>query len=226
MQPKIWIPTLLIVLVAAAVTGYAYTNARHAALDAPPGDEPQSAAADAWFAQDASVPAGTEVAVVLETSLGTKSSRAGDAFTARVESPVLVGGKVTIPDGAQVKGHVALAEQPGKASGRGRMQLAFDEVSYGGRTYTLDARGPVYESPSGTKKDAALIGGGAIAGGVLGGVVGGSAGGAAKGALVGGATGTAASLLTRGPQLELPAGRTVRFSLRRDLSVRPARAAA
>ncbi len=226
MRPRVWIPTLLIAFVVAVVAGYAYTNARHAGLDAPPGDGSTPTAADVWLAQDVAVPSGTEVAVVLETSLSTKTTHDGDAFVAKVETPVAVDGKVAIPRGAAVTGHVALVEQPGKASGRGRMQLAFDEVSYGGKTYALDARGPVYESPSGTKKDAALIGGGAIAGGVLGGVVGGTAGGAAKGALVGGATGTAASLLTRGPQLELPAGRTVRFTLDRDVSVRPAKGAA
>jgi hypothetical protein len=132
-----------------------------------------------------------------------------------------VEGAVAIPAGAQVEGHVILAEQPGKSSGRGHLQLQYDEVAFGGHRYELDTRSRVYTSASGSKKDAALIGGGAVAGGVLGGILGGSAGSAVKGAVVGGAAGTGASLLTRGPQLTLEAGRVLTMSLDHDVRVVP-----
>jgi len=226
MNARTWIPLAVCTLLVGAVAGYAITNARHPSVDAPRGETPAQTAAEAWLGSGITVPQGTELAVRLQTTLSTKSSREGDAFLATVGGPIMVNGKVAIPQGATVHGHVALSEQPGKASGRGRMRLAFDEVTYDGRSYALDTQSPVYESKSGRGKDVALIGGGAIAGGVLGGVVGGSAGSAAKGALVGGATGTAASLLTRGPQLELSAGSVLRVHLDKDLSVLPAKEAA
>jgi hypothetical protein len=114
---------------------------------------------------------------------------------------------------------VILAEQPGKASGRGQLQLAYDQVSFDGRSYDLGSRSRVYQSKSGTKKDVALIGGGAVAGGILGGVLGGGAG-VAKGAVIGGAAGTGASLLTRGPQLELGRGMALQILLGQSVSVR------
>ncbi|MEP7027244.1 MAG: hypothetical protein ABI960_01490 [Candidatus Eisenbacteria bacterium] len=168
------------------------------------------------------VPAGTPVSAVLQTTLTTKSSNVGDRFSARVASPIMVNGKVAVPTGAAIHGHVVVAEQPGKASGRGQLQLAYDNVEFGGHSYDLDARSPVYESKSGTGKDAALIGGGAVVGGVIGGIAGGSAKDAGKGAAIGAVTGTGASLLTRGPQLELGAGTALQFTIPRDVAVRPA----
>ena len=203
-----------------AVTVYALTNTEtSAALDEA---ATKVTAAVAPQASMVTVPAGTAMALTLQTSLSTKTAAVGDRFTARVASPVVVDGETVIPEGATVSGHVALTEQPGKASGRGRMQLAYDTVRFGNRTYELDSVSPVYESESGRGKDAAMIGGGAVAGGVAGAILGGSAGDAGKGAAAGAVAGTAASLLTRGPQLQLEAGQTLRVSLDRAVSVRPA----
>ena len=171
------------------------------------------------------VPSGTQLAIRLETTLTTKESMVGDHFIATVTQPILVDGEIVIPVGAEVTGHVILAEQPGKASGRGHLQLAFDELRYGGHSFDLHSVSQVYESESGTKKDAAIIGGGAAGGAIIGGVAGGSAGDAAKGAIVGGAAGTAASLMTRGPQLEMPAGTILHFRLDERLEVIPAEVA-
>ena len=167
------------------------------------------------------VPAGTPIEITLQMTLSTKTAAVGDRFSAVVAAPVVQNGKTLIPAGAEIEGAVALAEQPGKASGRGRLQLAYETVRFGGRTYKLGSHSQIYESASGTGKDAALIGGGAVAGGVVGGIVGGSAGSAAKGAVVGAATGTAASLLTRGPQLEIESGTKLHFTLDQDVVVHP-----
>ncbi len=171
------------------------------------------------------LPAGTAVAMTLETSLSTKTASVGDRFTARISSPVTVAGSTIIPAGAIVSGHVSLTEQPGKASGRGRMQLTYDTVRFNGRTYDLSSTSRIYESESGRGKDAALVGGGAVAGGVVGAIIGGSAGDAGKGAAAGAVAGTAASLLTRGPQLQLPAGTALSVSLDRAVTVRPSTSA-
>ncbi len=206
-----------------AVTVYALTNSDASkALE----EGPLSAIGDAMDRADdrVTLPAGTAVALTLQTSLSTKTAAVGDRFTARVASPVRVSGRTVIPAGAEVSGHVALTQQPGKASGRGKMQLAYDTVRFGGRAYDLNSTSRVYESESGRGKDAALIGGGAVVGGVAGAVIGGSAKDAGKGAVAGAGAGTAASLLTRGPQLELDAGTPLEFTLDRAVTVRAAEA--
>jgi hypothetical protein len=163
------------------------------------------------------VPQGTMFAVSLQTGMSTKTTRVGDQFQGSIASPVSVNGRVAIPSGAAVSGHVILAEQPGKASGRGQLQLSYDKVTFGGHSYDLATNSEVYQSKSGTKKDVALIGGGAVAGGIVGAVVGGEV---AKGAAVGAAAGTGASLLTRGPQLTIERGTVLNASLDQSLSVR------
>jgi outer membrane lipoprotein SlyB len=92
-------------------------------------------------------------------------------------------------------------------------------MTFAGHTYALDTKSQVYESKSGTKKDVALIGGGAVAGGIVGAVVGGDKS-VAKGAAAGAVAGTGASLLTRGPQLTLEAGTVLNASLDQSVAVR------
>ena len=165
------------------------------------------------------VPQGTALSMRLQTTLSTKTAQVGDRFEAEVSSPVYVNGELAIPEGAEVSGRLIVAEQPGKASGRGKLQLAYDKLRFDGHSYDLNSRSPVYESQSGTAKDVGLIGGGAVAGGVVGGVLDGGSG-AVKGAVIGGAAGTGASLLTRGPQLELGQGTALRLQLDESLSLR------
>jgi hypothetical protein len=164
------------------------------------------------------VPQGTAFSVRLQTGLSTKTTRTGDHFDAVMASPVSVNGRVAIPAGAGVSGHVVLAEQPGKASGRGQLQLSYDQVTFGGHSYDLGTNSQVYQSASGTKKDVALIGGGAVAGGVIGAIAG--TGHAAEGAAIGAAAGTGAALMTRGPQLTIEQGTVLNASLDQAVSVR------
>ena len=177
------------------------------------------------FSSNLVVPQGTALTMRLQSTISTKTAQVGDRFQAEVTAPVHVNDHLAIPAGSKVIGHVIHAKQPGKASGRGELQLAYDQVAFEGRSYHLGTRSQVYESKSGTKKDVAMIGGGAVAGGVLGGVLGGK-GDIAKGAVIGGAAGTGASLLTRGPQLTLAQGTILRTHLDQSLSVHKPRQSA
>jgi hypothetical protein len=99
------------------------------------------------------------------------------------------------------------------------MRLGYEGLSFGGKTYEMAALGDTIWGKGGAGKDAKMIGGGAAAGAVIGGILGGSVGSAAKGAVVGAAGGTAASLLTRGPDLNLTAGQRLTLSLGSSLRV-------
>ena len=122
------------------------------------------------------VPAGTPVDVVLQISLDTRQSDAGDRFSARVVRPVVVNGRVAVPEGAFLHGHVLMSDPLSRDGGRGRLQLAYDQVEFDGHAYGLSGRSRVYVGPS-----------------------------------------------ARG--VELDAGCSLRFTLDRDVSVRPARSA-
>jgi len=56
------------------------------------------------------VPADTVIAVVLDQTISSKTSKSGDKFTATVEAPVETEGKVAIPKGARAEGVVSDAK--------------------------------------------------------------------------------------------------------------------
>jgi hypothetical protein len=166
------------------------------------------------------VAAGTQIKVSFPTAVSTKDKVAGDTFSATLASDVVVDGKVVFPAGSTVTGHVVEAVRPGKASGKGKMVLAYDSIEANGTSYSIDTVGAPIEGASGTKGDATKVVGGAAAGAILGKIIGGSGSDAAKGAAAGAAAGTAAALLTRGPDPVVKAGQTLTISLDNSVNVK------
>ena len=213
MNKNVWIAVAVAIAVLGAGTIYAM-KAKDATTT--------SGSSEKTSMANITVPQGTSIPMRLQSTISTKTAQVGDRFQANVSAPVHVSGVVAIPEGSRVSGHVILARQPGKTSGRGELQLAYDEIGFEGRSYQLNTRSQVYTSKSGTTKDVALIGGGAVAGGVVGGVLGGK-NDIVKGAAIGGAAGTGAALLTRGPQLVLEQGMQLETLLDGSISVRKTR---
>ena len=60
-------------------------------------------------------------------------------------------------------------------------------------------------APDSQSRDAKVVGGSAVAGAIIGGITGGKSG-AAKGAVIGAGAGTGAVLVTKGKEIEMPAG--------------------
>ncbi len=98
------------------------------------------------------VPSGTVLQLHLNTTLSTRSSKAGDPFSATVVSPVRdAQGRILIPDGSLVRGEVASVQRAGKLTGSGRLQLRFQQlVLPDGHTASLTAQlGRVQNGSSG-----------------------------------------------------------------------------
>jgi len=70
---------------------------------------------------------GTRFLITLDTDLGTKESKHGDAFTGHTLEPLVAADGTGLAPGAEVRGHVDKVEAAGK-TGRARMWLAFDEI--------------------------------------------------------------------------------------------------
>jgi hypothetical protein len=163
------------------------------------------------------VPAGTALALTMDSEVSTKDKVVGDTFSATLANDVVVDGKVVFPAGSKVSGHVAEAERPGKTSGRGKMVLSYDSISANGKTYAIDTMGAAIEGKSGTAGDATKVVGGAAAGAILGKILGGKVG---TGAAIGAAAGGAAAMATRGPDPDVKAGATINLSLDRAVVVK------
>jgi hypothetical protein len=167
---------------------------------------------------DVRVPAGTLIPVRMETTVSSVTSGPEDRVTATVRQDVHVGGRVAIPAGSELRGHVINARRSGRVKGVAAVTVDFDRLVVRGRTYDIDTRRLTVVAPKTHGRDAKIIGGGAGAGAIIGAIADGKEG-AVKGALIGGAAGTGAVLGTRGKEVTLPAGSRWRLRLARPLVV-------
>jgi hypothetical protein len=158
------------------------------------------------------IPEGSTLPVALETSLSSSTNRAGDTVLGTLVSDVTSDGHVLAPAGSELRGRVTAAVDSGRVKGRARLAFAFDTLVVDGESYPISARATDITAENTHKKDAAIIGGGALAGGIIGAIADGK-GGAGKGALIGGAAGTGAVLATKGKQVSLPAGTQINVKL-------------
>jgi hypothetical protein len=167
---------------------------------------------------DVRVPAGTVIPVRFQTTVSSATSGPEDRVIATVRQDVRIGGRVAIPAGSELRGHVVNTQRSGRVKGRASVAVDFDRVVVRGRTYDVDTRQLTVVAPDTHGRDAKVIGGGAGAGAIIGAIADGKEG-AAKGALIGGAAGTGVVLGTRGKEVTIPAGARWRLRLNRPLVV-------
>jgi len=175
-----------------------------------PTDNPRRAAAEPTMVPEPnrdqlSLAAGTELQLVLESTLSSATSHVGAPVTARVARATAPDGRIVLPGGTVLKGKVYRADAAGRVSGKSRLAVDFDRIVVRGFEHRLDTTAIVVEGADSHGKDAAIIGGSTVGGAIIGGILGGGSG-AKKGAVVGVLGGTGAVLATRGKDVEIPAG--------------------
>jgi hypothetical protein len=175
-----------------------------------PTDDPRRAESEPTMAREPNrdrltLPAGTELQLVLEGGLSSATSQVGDPVTARVARATSPDGRVVLPGGTVLKGRVYRADAAGRVKGKSRLAVDFDRIVVRGVEHRLDTTAIDVEGPDSHGKDAAIIGGSTVGGAIIGGILGGG-NGAKKGAVVGVLGGTGAVLATRGKDVEIPAG--------------------
>ena len=171
--------------------------------------------------REVTIPAGTVLAVRLNTSVGSDTSRPEQRVDATLTRDVRVGGLEALGSGAALRGIVTNAERSGRVKGRATVAYRFNQVTDSGQTYNISTRTISHEAPGTKKRDAATIGIPAAGGAIIGGIMGGKDG-AVKGGAIGGAAGGAAVLSTRGKEVRLAPGATVSVRLAAPLTVRVA----
>jgi hypothetical protein len=148
---------------------------------------------------------GTELNIVLETSLSSATATEGQQVVARVERASDEDGRTVLPGGTILKGRVYRAESAGRVSGRAQLAVDFDRIVIRGREYRLDTTAIAVEGPESHKRDAAIVGGSTAAGAIIGGIANGGRG-ARRGAIIGAVGGAGAVLATKGKEVEMPSG--------------------
>lgn len=170
-------------------------------------------------------PAGSTFAVTLNETLSTEKNQAGDGFTATLQDPIMdTDGNVMIPAGATVRGRVTKVQKSGNVTQAGVITLAMESISYGGRSYPLDATVIEAHAEKHTRQttgqQAGKVAVGAAAGAVLGRVLGKDTKSTIKGAVIGAAAGTAVAMGTADVDAVLRAGSTMRVRLDGPITVR------
>ena len=164
------------------------------------------------------VPAGTRIAVRLEHGISTENNASGDEFTAALDGPLTVSGKVVAPRGSRVTGLLTDVADAGRVEGRASLTMVLRRLEVGGEEYTLSTQPMTFVAKSTKKKDAAVIAGSAAAGAVIGAIAGGGKG-AAIGAGVGGGSGTGYVLATKGEPVAYGPETRFTFSLTEALDL-------
>jgi hypothetical protein len=165
------------------------------------------------------VPADTVVAVVLDQSISSKTSRSGDKFSATVESPIEIEGKVAIPKGARAQGVVRDAKAAGRFKGGAALVLELTSIEVNGKDHEVQTSSAMMSSKGKGKRTAVMVGGGAAGGAAIGAVAGGGKG-AAIGALIGAAAGTGGAGFTGNRDITLTAETPLDFKLLQSVSIR------
>ncbi|HUZ45025.1 MAG TPA: hypothetical protein VMW54_00160 [Terriglobia bacterium] len=73
--------------------------------------------------------AGSSLHVRLQTTLTSKTNKTGDKFTGFVEKPVTTNGKVIVPRGSLVDGHVVFIKKAKRIKGVGQMRIVLDDIT-------------------------------------------------------------------------------------------------
>jgi len=108
------------------------------------------------------VPAETVISVLLDQAVGSKISTPGQAFSATVQVPVEVDGRLAIPKGARASGFVKDAKPAGRFKGGAVLSLTLTSITVKNQDYTIQTTPPAENSASKGKRTAGSRGAGFI----------------------------------------------------------------
>jgi hypothetical protein len=163
------------------------------------------------------IAAGTLLRVRTIDNIDVDSSKAGAKYRASLDDPIMVGGAVVIPKGADATLQAVKVEQSGKMKGSDLIQLKVTTVSVRGKAYPVVTSVVESKGKGEGKATARKTAGGAGLGALIGGIAGGG-----KGALIGVAAGAGAGLIVSasGQQhLKVPSETRLEFKLESALKV-------
>ncbi len=173
---------------------------------------------DAVLGESLELPAGTEVPVRLDHSIGSAVNSSGDTFQATLDRDLTVDGRILAPKGSLATGLLTDVEGSKRVKGRASLTMTLTALTVNGREYSLETRPIVVQAEGTKKKDAAIIGGSSAVGAVVGALAGGGKG-AAVGAGIGAGGGTGLVLATKGEEVEFSAETRFKFVLSEPLEL-------
>lgn len=156
------------------------------------------------------IPAGTPLLVNLDNLISTDRHKAGHRFSAHLEGDLVIQGSVVAAHGSKIYGKVLESKKAGRLVGKSFLRITLDDITINGqripiRTESLSAGG---KGSGGNTLGKVAVGAG------IGAIANGS-----KGAKTGAAIGGGVALLTKGKQIQVPAGTLIEFQLSADANL-------
>src|SRR5579864_814418 len=164
------------------------------------------------------IPAGTAVTVRMIDSVDSASSHPGDEFDATVNSAVVAGDRVAIPQGSNAKVRLVEAKTSGRMTGTSQLQLELVSLTANGTSYEVQSGYYTQQGSSRSRRTEEAVGGGAVLGALIGAIAG-HGKGAAIGAGAGAATGAGVEAAGKGQQVKVPSEAKIDFTLKQPLTV-------
>jgi len=180
----------------------------------PVGDQKPAAA----MMMEMTVPSGAPLEITLENSVSSEGSKAEDTVRGKVAKAVVVDGMTVIPAGAPIAGTVLEANPSGRVKGVASISIRFNRVTVANTPYNIRTARISREAEATKGEDAKKVGIGAGAGAVIGAIAGGKKG-AAIGSVVGGGTGAGVVMATKGKEVSIPSGTTVKTTVEEPVKI-------
>ena len=135
------------------------------------------------------IEAGSSLSIRMLDSINSGTNHPGDIFHATLDSPLMSGETVVVPEGADVIGRVAEVKDAGHFAGKPELALELTSIIINGQKYPIRTDQYREVGKSRGASTAKTVGTGAAIGAIIGGIAGGGKGaaiGAAAGAGMGG----------------------------------------
>jgi len=159
-----------------------------------------------FAARAVTIPDGTSLYVRTVDQVSS-NDKAGKSFAARLDSNLVVKGKVVVRAGSKVYGRVESSRSAGRAFGQSKLALSLRRIVVDGRPVAIATGNYEQSGPRSGRKTAGRAAAGALVGFAF--------GGPAAGAAIGAATG----LMGQGKSVEAPAGTIFEFRLTRPVTL-------
>lgn len=167
------------------------------------------------------IESGSDISIRMVDSINSERNHPGDIFHATLDSPLMSGDTVVVPEGADVIGRVAEVKDAGHFAGQPELALELTSIIINGQKYPIRTDQYRQIGKSRGASTAKTVGSGAAIGAIIGAIAGGGKG-AAIGAAAGAGMGGGVQAAKKAEQVNIATEALLNFRLDTPITAVPA----